>query len=97
MEDSKINTLLNEEKYDDAINLMKQKYIELFKKMLDKKNVEEPKNDDFYCYTSKVITQYPNLKGHIDFLRKGILDKDFNYLNEVNLLKNTYSYLVKNY
>ena len=38
MEDARINVLLNEEKYDDAIDLMKDKYVELFDDMLIKKN-----------------------------------------------------------
>ena len=37
MEDAKINVLINEEKYDDAIELMKEKYVDLFDKMLNEK------------------------------------------------------------
>lgn len=97
MEDVRINVLLNEEKYDDAIDLMKDKYVELFDDMLNKKNVEVPKNKDFYCYTTKIMNEYPNLLNHIEMLRKGIVNKDFSYLDEIELLKNTYNYLKVNY
>ena len=77
MEDAKINVLINEEKYDDAIELMKEKYVDLFDKMLNEKNVETPKNRDFYCYTTKIMNEYPNLLGCIQMLRKGIINEDF--------------------
>lgn len=97
MEDAKINVLINEERYDDAIDLMKDKYVELFSEMLNKKNVEVPENDDFYCYTTKIMSEYPKFLTHIDMLRKGIVNKDFSYLDEIELLKNTYNYLKVNY
>lgn len=97
MEDVKINTLLNEEKYEDAIDLMKDKYIELFSDMLDKKNSSKPNNEDFYCYTTKIMSEYPNLLNHIEMLRKGMVNNEFSYLNEIELLKNTYNYLKVNY
>lgn len=97
MEDAKIDVLLNEERYDDAIDLMKDKYVELFGKMLNKKNVEVPKNEDFYCYTTKVMNEYPKFLTHIEMLRKGIVNNDFSYLDEIELLKNTYNYLKVNY
>jgi len=93
MEDVKINVLLNEEKYEDAIDLMKDKYVELFEDMLNKKNVEIPKNQDFYCYTTRIMSEYPKFINHIDMLRKGMISKDFSYLDEIELLKNTYNYL----
>ena len=96
MEDAKINVLINEEKYDDAIELMKEKYVDLFDKMLNEKNVETPKNRDFYCYTTKIMNEYPNLLGCIQMLRKGILNEDFSYLNEIELLKNTYNFIKVN-
>ncbi len=97
MEDAKIDVLLNEEKYEEAIDLMTDKYVELFDKMLDKKNVEGPQNKDFYCYTTKIMSEYPKFTNHIDMLRKGIVNKDFSYLDEIELLKNTYNYLKVNY
>jgi hypothetical protein len=97
MEDVKINALLNEEKYDEAIDLIKEKYVELFSNMLNKKNVDIPKNKDFYCYTTKVMNEYPNFLNHIEMLRKGIVNNDFSYLDEIELLKNTYNYLKVNY
>ena len=97
MEDAKINVLINEEKYDDAIELMKEKYVDLFDKMLNEKNVETPKNRDFYCYTTKIMNVYPKFLSHIEMLRKGIVNKDFSYLDEIELLKNTYNYLKLNY
>ena len=33
----------------------------------------------------------------IEMLRKGIVNKDFSYLDEIELLKNTYNYLKVNY
>ena len=45
---TKINTLLNEEKYEDAIELMKKEYINLYNKMLDNKIAQWPKNDDIH-------------------------------------------------
>ena len=93
---TKINTLLNEEKYEDAIELMKKEYINLYNKMLDNKKAQRPKNDDFYCYTTKVINEYPNLKSRLDYLRNTILQDDINYLNEISVLKNTYNYLINN-
>lgn len=97
MEDVRINVLLNEEKYDDAIELMKDKYVELFSDMLNKKNVDIPQNEDFYCYATKIRNEYPEYINHIDMLRKGIMNKDFSYLDEIELLKNTYNYLKVNY
>lgn len=97
MDDARINVLLNEEKYDDAIDLMKDKYVELFDEMLNKKNVEVPENKDFYCYTTKIMNEYPNFINHIDMLRKGIVNKDFSYLDEIELLRNTYNFLKVNY
>lgn len=97
MEDVKINVLLNEEKYEDAIDLMKDKYVELFEDMLNKKNVEIPQNQDFYCYTTRIMSEYPKFVNHIDMLRKGMISKDFSYLDEIELLKNTYNYLRVNY
>ena len=35
MEDAKINELLNEERYEEAIDLMQDKYVDLFDKMLN--------------------------------------------------------------
>lgn len=97
MEDAKIDTLLDEEKYEDAIDLMKDKYIGLFKNLLNKKNIASPENEDFYCYTTKIMSEYPGLKARIDMLRKGIISDDFSYLDEIELLKNTYNYIKVNY
>ncbi|MGN1012362.1 MAG: hypothetical protein ACI4ON_00840 [Clostridia bacterium] len=97
MEDARINVLLNEEKYDDAIDLMKDKYVELFDDMLIKKNEKVPENKDFYCYTTKIMNVYPKFLSHIEMLRKGIVNKDFSYLDEIELLKNTYNYFKLNY
>ncbi len=97
MEDKKINALLNEEKYEEAIDLMKDKYIELFEDMLVKKNTAIPDNKDFYCYTTKIRNEYPKFVYHIDMLRRGIMNSDCSYLDEVELLKNTYNYLKVNY
>lgn len=97
MEDARIDVLLNEEKYEDAIDLMKEKYVDLFESMLNKKNIDKPKNRDFYCYTTKIMNEYPDLLSRIEFLRNGIVNKDFSYLDEVELLKNTYNYLKLNY
>ncbi len=97
MNDKKINALLNEEKYEEAIDLMKEKYIELFSDMLTKKNISIPENEDFYCYTTKVRNEYPKFINHIDMLRSGIVNDEFSYLDEVELLKNTYNYLKVNY
>ncbi len=93
----KIDTLLNEEKYEDAIELIKGEYITLYDKMLNKKNAKRPQNNDFYCYTTKVINEYPDLKNRLDYLRNIILQDDLSYLNEISVLKNTYDYLNYNY
>ena len=59
MEDAKINVLINEEKYDDAIELMKEKYVDLFDKMLNELQKTYPdlekgvmfwKADNFHVY-----------------------------------------------
>ena len=92
----KIDTLLNEEKYEDAIELIKGEYITLYDKMLNKKNAKRPQNNDFYCYTTKVINEYPDLKNRLDYLRNIILQDDLSYLNEISVLKNTYDYLINN-
>ena len=97
MEDVRINVLLNEEKYEDAIELIKGEYITLYDKMLNKKNAKRPQNNDFYCYTTKVINEYPDLKNRLDYLRNIILQDDLSYLNEISVLKNTYDYLNYNY
>ncbi len=97
MEDLKINTLLNEEKYEDAIDLMKDKYIGLFSKMLEKKNCSKPENEDFYCYTTKIMSEYPELNVEINTLRKGIINDELSFLDEIELLKNTYNHLDLNY
>ena len=97
MEDARINILLNEEKYEDAIELIKGEYITLYDKMLNKKNAKRPQNNDFYCYTTKVINEYPDLKNRLDYLRNIILQDDLSYLNEISVLKNTYDYLNYNY
>lgn len=97
MEDAKINKLIKEEKYEEAIEVMKEKYIDLFSDMLAKKNTSIPENRDFYCYTTKIRNEYPNFVSHIDMLRNGIVNNDFSYLDEVELLKNTYNYLKVNY
>ena len=97
MEEVRINVLLNEEKYEDAIDLIKDKYVELFSKMLDKKNVNVPQNEDFYCYTTKIMNEYPKFLNRIELLRRGMINKDFSYLDEIELLKNTYNYLKVNY
>lgn len=97
MEDAVINTLLNEEKYEDAIELMKDKYIGLFGDMLKKKKAQVPENEDFYCYATKMKNEYPNLNFEIDMLRKGILSEDMSILEEIELLKNTYNYIKVNY
>ena len=93
----KIDTLLNEEIYEDAIELIKGEYITLYDKMLNKKNAKRPQNNDFYCYTTKVINEYPDLKNRLDYLRNIILQDDLSYLNEISVLKNTYDYLNYNY
>ena len=93
----KIDTLLNEEKYEDAIELIKGEYITLYDKMLNKKNAKRPQNNDFYCYTTKVINEYPDLKNRLDYLRNIILQDDLSYLNEISILKNTYYYFHYNY
>ena len=93
----KIDTLLNEEKYEDAIELIKGEYITLYDKMLNKKNAKRPQNNDFYCYTTNVINEYPDLKNRLDYLRNIILQDDLSYLNEISVLKNTYDYLNYNY
>lgn len=93
----KIDTLLNEEKYEDAIELIKGEYITLYDKMLNKKNAKRPQNKDFYCYTTKVINEYPDLKNRLDYLRNIILQDNLSYLNEISVLKNTYDYLNYNY
>lgn len=93
----KIDTLLNEEKYEDAIELIKGEYITLYDKMLNKKNAKRPQNNDFYCYTTKAINEYPDLKNRLDYLRNIILQDDLSYLNEISVLKNTYDYLNYNY
>jgi hypothetical protein len=56
-----------------------------------------PQNREFYCYTSRIMSEYPNLIYRIEMLRKGIVNKDFSYLDEIELLKNTYNYLKVNY
>lgn len=95
--DKKINILLNEEKYEDAIELIKREYINLYDKMLDKKDAQKPKNEDFYCYTTKIINEYPDFATRLNYLRKSILEEDTTYLNEISILKNTYDYLNLNY
>ena len=97
MEDAKINELLKEERYEEAIDLMQDKYVDLFDKMLKKKNIEKPNNKDFYCYTTKIVEEYPHLANHMDMLRRGIVNKDMSFLNEIELLKNTYKYFSVNY
>jgi len=97
MEDTKIKVLINEEKYEDAIDLMQEKYIYLFKQMLNFKKAEYPKNEDFNCYTLKIMNEYPNFIEQIEFLRNGINNESISYLNEMDLLRNVYSYLDKNY
>ncbi len=94
---AEINTLLNEEKYEDVIELIKKEYINLYDKMLDKKDAQKPENKDFYCYTTKIINEYPDLAYRLNYLRNGILEDDNTYLNEISILKNTYDYLNSNY
>ena len=97
MEDAKINALLNEEKYEDAIDLMKDKYVGLFSKMLDNKKSKKPVNEDFYCYTTKIMQEYPELNIEINSLRKAMINEDMSFLDEIELLKNTYNHLNCNY
>lgn len=97
MEDVKINALLNEEKYEDAIDLMKDKYVGLFSKMLDSKKSEKPINEDFYCYTTKIMSEYPELNIEINSLRKAMVNDDMSFLDEIELLRNTYNHLNCNY
>ena len=97
MEDTKINALLNEEKYEDAIDLMKDKYVGLFSKMLDNKKSKKTVNEDFYCYTTKIMQEYPELNIEINSLRKAMINEDMSFLDEIELLKNTYNHLNCNY
>ena len=97
MEDTKINALLNEEKYEDAIDLMKDKYVGLFSKMLDNKKSKKPVNEDFYCYTTKIMQEYPELNIEINSLRKAMINEDMSFLDEIEFLKNTYNHLNCNY
>ena len=94
---AEINTLLNEEKYEDVIELIKKEYINLYDKMLDKKDAQKPENKDFYCYTTKIINEYPDLAYRLKYVINGILEDDITYLNEISILKNTYNYLDSNY
>lgn len=97
MEDTKINELLNAEKYEDAIDFIKDKYVGLFSKMLDSKKSEKPINDDFYCYTTKVMQEYPELNIEINSLRKAMVNDEMSFLDEIELLKNTYNHLNYSY
>ena len=45
-------------------------------------------------YVGSYITSDPKV---LEMLRKGIVNKDFSYLDEIELLKNTYNYLKLNY
>lgn len=94
---TQINALLNEEKYEDAIELIKKEYINIYDKMLNKKDAQKPENKDFHCYNSKIINEYPELYNRLNYLRNGILEDDTTYLNEISILKNTYNYLKSNY
>ena len=76
-----------------------ERYQDLLNGIFDviKKNEKVPENKDFYCYTTKIMNVYPKFLSHIEMLRKGIVNKDFSYLDEIELLKNTYNYLKLNY
>ena len=90
MEDTKINALLNEEKYEDAIDLMKDKYVGLFSKMLDNKKSKKPVNEDFYCYTTKIMQEYPELNIEINSLRKAqipINPRNLSFLAKIKELR----------
>ncbi len=91
------NTLLNEEKYEDVVEAMRDKYVGLFSKMLDKKNCPKPENEDFYCYTTKIMNEYPEIDFEINTIRQGMLDDKITFVEQMELLKNTYNKLELDY
>lgn len=97
MEDVRINELIDAEKYEDAIELISEKYIQMYTRMLDKKKATKPENKDFYCYSTKIMNEYPETAFRINMLRKSIGSDELSYLDEIEMLKNTYKYFELNY
>jgi len=97
MEDNKISELFKKEKYSEVIGLIKQEYVELFRKMLDFKNEEYNKNDDFDILSAKIPLVYPEFSDKMVRLSNTLFNPEDSYLDVLNSMLNIYDSMKNGY
>lgn len=97
MSDNKISELFKREKYSEVINLIKQEYVELFRKMLKYKNEEYSENDDFDTLSAKIPLVYPQYSDKMIRLSNTLFDPEDSYLDVLNSMLNIYDSMKNGY
>lgn len=82
--------------YSDIYNLEKEKFIKLYKEMLDFVNVKY-ENNDFNKLETLVIENYPYYEDSIRYLRASMFDSEETDIVRINDIENTYENLSKDY
>lgn len=97
MRDSKMRDLFRQEKYNDVINLIKEEYVVLFRKMLDFKDKEYDSSDDFYALSAKIPACYPQYSDKIIRLGNSLMDPEDTYFDVMNNMLNIYESMNNGY
>lgn len=85
--------LFAKEKYQEVIDELKIKYIELFQKMLDVKKIEyDKKNNYIEYYISKIDSTYKELDDYTVLISNTLLNPDGSYLETINILIDCYDF-----
>ncbi len=97
MSDKNMKDLFKQEKYSEVINLIKEEYVILFRKMLDYKNEEYDMSDDFNDLSAKIPFSYPQYSDKMVRLGNTLMDPEDTYLDVLNNMLNIYNSLKDGY
>lgn len=97
MLENNMRELFKKEKYDDVIKLIKEEYVELFREMLDFKNVEYSLDDDFDILSTKIPFTYPQYSDKMVRLSNVLMDPEESYLDVLNSMLNIYDSMKSDY
>lgn len=92
-----LKELFVQKKYDEVIELIESLYADLFKEMLDYKNVDYDKDDGYFTLEAMVMKNYPQFRDDLIHVRAVSSNVEATYLDCINALLNTYMRLKDDY
>lgn len=94
---NKMSDYFKKEKYEDVIELIKEEYVILFRKMLDFKKQKYNENEDFYSLSAKIPYAYPQYSDSIMILGNTLMNTEDTYFDVMNHMLNIYDNMSNGY